>query len=195
MMPRDATARNTIRSVATDAITKTLIAGTLATILPWVTAENGPAHSQPHDWSPGENPDLWLYRARTVGMLKRCARLSVEVGRLPSLLGREFFRTHVPSYTVTTFEDTVIFVHDVENSLEKLDHFSQQLIARVVLLDYSHDEAADLLGCRRRTVGRLYPEAVDHLSEIFLHGGLLELIVDPESEPEDEDEGYVASTN
>jgi len=70
-----------------------------------------------------------------------------------------------------------------------------QLIAKVVLLDYSHDEAADLLGCRRRTVGRLYPEAVDHLSEIFLHGGLLELIVDPESEPEDEDEGYVASTN
>src|SRR2546426_8816882 len=66
MMPRDATARNTIRSVATDAITKTIIAGTLATILPWVTAENGPAHSQPHDWSPGENPDLWLYRARTV---------------------------------------------------------------------------------------------------------------------------------
>ena len=96
---------------------------------------------------------------------------------------------------MTTFEDTVIFVHDVENSLEKLGHFSQQLIARVVLLDYSHDEAADLLGCRRRTVGRLYPEAVDHLSEIFLHGGLLELIVDPESEPEDEDEGYVASTN
>ena len=44
---------------------------------------------------------------------------------------------------MTTFEDTVIFVHDVENSLEKLDHFSQQLIARVVLLDYSHDEAAD----------------------------------------------------
>ena len=70
-----------------------------------------------------------------------------------------------------------------------------QLIAKVVLLDYSHDEAADLLGCRRRTVGRLYPEAVDHLSEIFLHGGLLELIVDPESEPADKDEGYVASAN
>ena len=56
-------------------------------------------------------------------MLKRYARLSVEVGRLPSLLGREFFRTHVTSYTVTTFEDTVIFVHDVENSLRSWTTF------------------------------------------------------------------------
>ena len=39
----------------------------------------------------GCNPDLWLYRDRTVGLLKRYLRYSVEVGRLPSLLGREFF--------------------------------------------------------------------------------------------------------
>jgi len=37
--------------------------------------------------------DLWLYREQTVKMLRRYMRLSVEVGRLPSLLGREFFRT------------------------------------------------------------------------------------------------------
>ena len=41
-------------------------------------------------------------------------RLSVEVGRLPSVLGREFFRARVSSYHVSTFEDTVIFVHDME---------------------------------------------------------------------------------
>ena len=38
----------------------------------------------------GRDPDLWLYRERTLGMLRRYQRLSVEVGRLPSLLGREF---------------------------------------------------------------------------------------------------------
>ncbi len=41
-------------------------------------------------WDDGADPDLWLYRDRTLALLKRYMRLSVEVGRLPSLLGREF---------------------------------------------------------------------------------------------------------
>lgn len=123
------------------------------------------------DW--GSDPDLWLYRDRTVALLRRYLRLSVEVGRLPSLLGREFFRTRVTSYRTSTFEDVVIFVHDVERSLEKLHKFDQELLARMVLQEYSQDETAQLMGCWRRTVGRRYPEAVDELSRIFLKGGLL----------------------
>jgi len=57
---------------------------------------------------PEGRSDLWLYRERTVMMLRRYMRLSVEVGRLPSLLGREFFRSRVTSYSASTFEDTVI---------------------------------------------------------------------------------------
>jgi DNA-directed RNA polymerase specialized sigma24 family protein len=133
------------------------------------------------EYNYGEDPDLWLYRDRTVAILKRYSRLSIEAGRLPSLLGREFFRGHVSHYQVTTFEDVVIFVHDVETCLEKLDSFSQQLIAKCVLLDYSQDEAARLLGCWRRTVGRRYPEALDRLSELFLAGGLLKRVGDPAS--------------
>jgi hypothetical protein len=41
--------------------------------------------------APSGDPDLWLYRDRTVGLLRRYMRLSIEVGRMPSLLGREFF--------------------------------------------------------------------------------------------------------
>jgi len=119
------------------------------------------------------NPDLWLYRDRTVGMLRRYLRLSIEVGRLPSLLGREFFRTRVTSYTVSTFEDAVIFVHDVERILERLDAFEKKIIAKVVFQDYSQEEAARLLNCGARTVARRFPETVDRLSEIFLVGGLL----------------------
>jgi DNA-directed RNA polymerase specialized sigma24 family protein len=99
--------------------------------------------------------------------------MSVEVGRLPSLLGREFFRTRVTSRQQCTFEDAVIFVHDVERSLERLDGFSQKVIARVVLQDYTREEAARLLGCCERQLRRTYCEALDHLSEIFLQGGLL----------------------
>jgi hypothetical protein len=35
----------------------------------------------------------------------------METGRLPSVLGREFFRTHVTSHSLSSFEDVVIFVH------------------------------------------------------------------------------------
>lgn len=132
-----------------------------------------------NDYDYWDDPDLWLYRDRTVAILKRYSRLSIEAGRLPSLLGREFFRGHVSHYRVTTFEDVVIFVRDVEDCLEKLDSFSRQLIEKCVLLDYSQDEAARLLGCWRRTVGRRYPEALDRLSELFLAGGLLKRVGKP----------------
>jgi len=35
--------------------------------------------------------ELWLYRDRTMGLLRRYRRISIEVGRLPSLLGGSCF--------------------------------------------------------------------------------------------------------
>ena len=115
-----------------------------------------------------------VYRARTVAMLRRYMRYSIETGRLPSLLGREFFRAKVTSYTVVTFEDRVIFVHDMERCLEKLDEFSRQIIARHILQE--HDQAATgrLLNCTERTVRTYVPIALDLLSEILIDVGLLE---------------------
>jgi hypothetical protein len=123
--------------------------------------------------SVSSNPDLWMYRDRTVGLLRRYMRLSIEVGRTPSLLGREFFRTRVTSYGASTFEDSVIFVHDMERSLEELNDFEKKLIAKVVLQRFSREEAGRLLGCGYRTVERLFPEALDRVSEILLERGIL----------------------
>ena len=100
-------------------------------------------------------------------------RLSIEVGRLPSLLGREFFRSRVTSYKASTFEDSVIFVHDVERSLEELNEFEKKLVAKIVLQQYSKEEAGRLLGCGYRTVERLFPEALDRISEILLRRQIL----------------------
>jgi len=119
------------------------------------------------------DPDLWPYRDRTVGMLRRYLRLAVEVGRLPSLLGREFFRTRVTSYHTQTFEDTVILVHDVEASLSLLDLIDRTLIGMIVVQEHSHEETAILLHCTRRTVVRRYGEALDRMSEIFLKRKIL----------------------
>lgn len=120
-----------------------------------------------------QHPELWLYRERTLALLRRYLRISIEVGRLPSLLGRELFRSKVTSYRMTSFEDAVIFVYDVERALEKLDTFGKQLIATIVFQDYTQDEAAEILRCARRTVCREFPEALDRITEMFLDGGLL----------------------
>jgi hypothetical protein len=124
-----------------------------------------------------EERERRIYRARTVTMLRRYMRYSIETGRVPSLLGREFFRTQVTSYTVVTFEDRVIFVHDMETCLNKLDEFSRQIIARNVLQEHDQAATARLLGCAERTVRNYVPIALDVLTEILLDVGLLERIV------------------
>jgi hypothetical protein len=117
-----------------------------------------------------------MYRTRTVAMLRRYMRCSLETGRLPSLLGSEFFRAKVSTYTVGTFEDRVIFVHDMESCLERLDEFSRQLIARPVLQEHDCTGTARLLHCNEKTVRRLTPLALDRLSEILIDRGLMEAI-------------------
>jgi RNA polymerase sigma factor (sigma-70 family) len=117
--------------------------------------------------------DLWPYRDRTVALLKRYARASVEVGRLPSLLGREFFRARVTSYSMTTFEDVVIFVYDMEQALNKLGPLEKRLLAMHVLEEYTQGEIARLLGCTRRWIEFRIPEAIDELTRILLACGLM----------------------
>jgi DNA-directed RNA polymerase specialized sigma24 family protein len=119
------------------------------------------------------DPALWIYRQRTEGLLRRYFRLSLEVGRLPSALGREFFRARCNQHRHVAFEDAVIFVHDMEHCLEQLDELSQQVLVWVVLQGYSHDETSRLLGCARRTITRRIPEALDQLSEILLREAML----------------------
>lgn len=124
-------------------------------------------------WLGEAETDMWLYRDRTVALLKRYARASVEVGRLPSLLGREFFRARVSSYPMASFEDVVIFVHDMDTVLQRLNAFQQRLIAMNVLEEYSLPEVARLLPCPLRTVEREVPDTLDLLSRAFLDSGLI----------------------
>jgi len=125
------------------------------------------------DDPPDRNPDLWLYRKRTVGMLRRYMRFSLETGRLPSFVGREFFRAKVTYYTATTFEDRVIFVRDVERCMARLEYWDQQLIVRIILQEHSQEQTARILQCSRSTVARRLPQVLDLLSENFLGVGLL----------------------
>lgn len=119
-------------------------------------------------------PEPWVYRDRTLALLHRYFRMSIEVGRLPSILGREFFRAKVSHYRAQTFEDAVVFVLDVERCLERLDEVSRRLIAYIVFQEYTQEETARLLHCTRRSILRRYPEALDRLTRIFQENGILE---------------------
>src|SRR5580658_3154605 len=141
--------------------------------LPANIAEDGPTGAAQIELDEQHEREQRIYRGRTVGMLRRYLRYSIEAGRLPSLLGSEFFRAKVTAYTVVTFEDRVIFVHDMETCLDRLDDFSRQIIARHILQE--HDQAATgrLLGCTERTVRTYVPVVLDLFGEILLEVGLM----------------------
>ena len=120
-----------------------------------------------------------VYRGRTAAMLQRYMRYALETGRIPSILGGEFFRSRVTSYGVSTFEDRAIFVHDMEKCLNRLDEQSRQILARVVLQGHDRDEAARLFGCTPRTIHRNLTEALDRMADILLRVGLLESLPVP----------------
>jgi len=123
------------------------------------------------DWD--RDPDLWMYRRKTTALLRRYMRWSLEAGRLPSLLGRELFRAKITAYTAITFEDRVIFLHDMERCLERLASFDREIIARVVLQEHEQSQAARILHCTRKTIERRLPEVLDELSEALLKANLI----------------------
>ena len=118
-------------------------------------------------------PDALFFRAQTLAIVRHFFEISCQIGRLPSILGREFFRAKVSHRAIPSFEDQVVFVHDVEQALERLNPQNLEVLSLVGLYQYSLEEVATLLGRCRTTVIERYAEAVDTLSQIFLTSGLL----------------------
>ena len=116
---------------------------------------------------------LPAYRPYTRALLRRYFRMAVDIGRLPSILGGLCFRARVSSYRLHTFEDAVIFVHDMERVFDRIQRPSMEIIAGVVLLEYSVPEAALRLGITVQRAERRYATALDSLSAALLEVGLL----------------------
>jgi RNA polymerase sigma factor (sigma-70 family) len=95
------------------------------------------------------------------------------VGRAPAILGEPIGRGWVSSRKVKTFEDAVIFVLDIESCLKKLGQIDQAILSRVVLQEYTQEETAAMLGVSTRTISSKYKKALDSLTELLLHAGLL----------------------
>ena len=122
---------------------------------------------------PAPLPEMAFYRKYTEGLLRRYMRMSMSVGRVPSMMGREVFRGQVSSCRVTSFEDVVIFCYDVEKCLKVLNGQEQELIKRIALQSYTQGEACALAGISLRSCVRLYAAALDKLTQVFLDSRLL----------------------
>ncbi|HTX40767.1 MAG TPA: hypothetical protein VMD25_02975 [Acidobacteriaceae bacterium] len=119
---------------------------------------------------------LAFYRRHTIALLRRYLHTSMEIGRTPCLLGNLVFRGRMSSYPMRSFEDQVIFVFDVEKGLKQLDAVSQQVVAHIALEEFSPLETATLMGDSERSIWRIYGQALDRLTRIFLAYSLLEPI-------------------
>jgi len=138
-----------------------------------VRAAEAPALTVPRTQRTVE-PGLEFYRKYTEGLLRRYMKMSMQGGRVTSLLGRELFQGKVTSCKVHGFDDVVIFVHDVGKCMAELDPGLRHLVRRIALEEYTQPETAAMLGIGLRTVARRYAEAIDKLTRLLLDKKMLE---------------------
>lgn len=99
--------------------------------------------------------------------------MSLAVGRVPSCVPREAFRAKLGRDRGPTFEDCVIFVHDIEACMHQLDAEMVQLVSRIALQEFTLREVEQQTGVSRCNLARAYYRALDQLSTLLLTRGLL----------------------
>jgi hypothetical protein len=113
-------------------------------------------------------PNLAFYRKYTVALLARYVRTSMEAGKVRSPLGREMLRGKADCIQLESFEDAVIFLHDIDHCLEKLTPDQEHLVTRITLQQFTVGEVSAALGVDPRTLIRRHTRALDRLTRIFL---------------------------
>ena len=121
----------------------------------------------------GERADLLFFRSQALGIVRHFFEIASQIGRLPSIMGREFFRAKVSHHAVPSFEEQAIFVLDVEAALARLNERDGELVALVGLFRYSMDDVAKMLGRSRSYVAQHFADSLDQLAKTFLEIGLL----------------------
>lgn len=116
-----------------------------------------------------------FYRSHTEKLLRRYLYASLQIGRSPNLLSEPVGRGWASSRKITTFEDALIFVLDVERCLERLDRMERQMITKIVLQEYTQAETAAMFRMSMRSVNTKLQQALDRLSERLVESGVLEL--------------------
>ena len=118
--------------------------------------------------------ELGFYRKYKEALLRRYMQMTMESGRVPSMMGREVLGGKASSYRIHGFDDAVNFRLDVEKCLKQLEPAERDVVRRVAMQEYTQGEAAVLLGICLRTCVQRYGRAMDRLTGILLETRLLE---------------------
>ncbi len=137
------------------------------------SASAQPAGDRHRDAQAERELEFAPYRRHTIWLLRRYFRTSLEIGRLPGILGREFFRSRVSSRKACTFEDEVIFATDLDRCVAQLDAQEKYLVGALVMQEYDQEQLAQKLGLTRKWVRFHYFRALDKLTRIFIAGGYI----------------------
>jgi hypothetical protein len=131
-------------------------------------------------------------RDRAIRLLLRFLCVALNMGRLPSLVGREVFGSKMAREPSCAFEESVIFVCDVEQCLAELEPFDRRLVVLCIFENRSEWEAARQLGRCQADISRLLKDCLDRLYATFVRKRLLS--PPPErlfsEEPESEEGAY-----
>ena len=117
--------------------------------------------------------DTCLFRKHTHGLLRRYLYCSMQSARVGSSMADPVGRGWVSSKPIRTFEDAIIFVYDMEKCIKALPSLDRDMLERIVLQEYTHTEAAQLLGMSARTIAYKFPAAMDRLTAKLIESGLL----------------------
>ncbi len=109
-----------------------------------------------------------MFRSHSLKLLRQYLKLSLDYGRIPSVLGGESMRARVSHTRMHTIEDETIFIHDMNRCLEQvLDREELRLLALVVFMDYTFEEASSQTEYSLRQTYRMFYDMMDRLTCAF----------------------------
>lgn len=112
-------------------------------------------------------------RMRTVSFLLFFLRTAMNIGRVPSVLGGEFFRLSTRSKPSYALENSVVFVCDVERCLAALAPLERRIVSFCIFENYSEWDAARRFQRAQSEISRRLGDALDCLHEMFIRKKLL----------------------
>jgi hypothetical protein len=109
-----------------------------------------------------------IFRKQTLGLLRYYFKLSLDYGRIPSVLGGEVMRSRVSHTKMYTIEDDTIFLYDMNRCLEQeLSETELRMLALVVFMNHTYEESGAILQYSEKQIRRIFPNVTDRLTRAF----------------------------
>jgi len=127
--------------------------------------------------------EAYFLRPVTHALLRRYLYASMQPCRIASTLDIPIGRGWASSRPVRSFEDALIFIHDMERCINSLNSLDRAMLTGIVIQEWTQVETAGMLGMSVRALSYKFPAALDRLTQKLIAA---ELIVLPEENEEND---------